>query len=321
MIDTAPRPERYFFVVILPNPACDDISLVMDTTILRTFISILDEGSFSAAARRMGISRSLCSKYISDLEADLGARLLTRTTRALRPTALGIEYAQHIREVLNRLDNANEMVRSASGHPAGALKIGAPSAYVHKVFHPHILRFMDDHPDIQMEMVLDDGVTNLVAGGFDAMIRIGILGDSTLHARKLHEAAILLVASPDYLERQGVPGCPADLSQHSCLHYTNLRGSGTWPMRCGEQTFHQKVQPVFSTNNTELLQSLAVSGKGIALLPRFIVAEDLEAGRLVQLLTNFTQPDIPVNLVYPTGKLMTAAMRSFLDFTSHLRLT
>ena len=293
----------------------------MDTTILRTFISILDEGSFSAAAKRMGISRSLTSKYISDLEADLGARLLTRTTRALHPTALGIEYAQHIREVLNHLDHANEMVRSASGHPAGALKIGAPAAYVHKVFQPHILRFMDDHPDIQIEMVLDDGATNLIEGGFDAMIRMGILGDSTLHARKLHEEAILMVASPDYLDRQGIPDSPMDLSRHSCLHYTNLRGSGTWPMRCGDQTFHQKVQPVFSTNNTELLKSMAVSGKGIALLPRFIVAEDLGAGRLMPLLNNFSLPDIPVNLVYPSGKLMTAAMRSFLDFTTHLRLS
>lgn len=292
----------------------------MDTTVLRTFISILDEGSFAAAARRMGISRSLCSKYIADLEADLGARLLSRTTRALRPTTLGLEYSQHIREVLRRLDSANEMVRSASGHPSGALKIGAPAAYVHKVFHPHILRFMDAHPDIQMEMVLDDGVSDLIAGGFDAVIRIGILEDSTLHARKLHEASIMLVASPEYLARQGTPESPAELPRHSCLHYTNLRGSGTWPMRCGKEMFHQKVQPVFSTNNTELLHSLAVGGKGIALLPHFTVAEDLQAGGLVALLTEFSLPDIPVSLVYPTGKLMTAAMRSFLDFATHLEL-
>lgn len=298
----------------------ENISSAMDITVLRTFISILDEGSFAAAARRMGISRSLCSKYISDLEADLGARLLSRTTRALRPTAIGLEYSRQIREVLRQLDGANEMVRDASAHPAGALKIGAPASYIHKLFQPHLMRFMDNHPDIRLEMVLDDGVTDLIGGGYDAVIRIGFLEDSTLHARKLHEAGILLVASPGYVERHGEPVAPSDLTRHSCLHYTNLRGPGTWPLRCGKEVFYQKVQPVFSTNDTELLHSLAVGGKGVALLPHFTIADDLEAGRLLPLMTNFALPDIPVNLVYPTGKLMTGAMRSFLDFATHLRL-
>lgn len=293
----------------------------MDTTILRTFISILDEGSFSSAARRMGISRSMCSKYISDLEQDLGARLLTRTTRAVRPTALGLEYSNRVREVLRHLDNANEMVRNASGHPAGPLKIGAPASYTHKILLPHVMRFMDEHPDIQLEMALDDGKSDLIGEGYDAVIRIGHLDDSTLHARKLNEATIFLVASPDYLKKNGFPEEPSDLTHHDCLHYTNLRGAGTWPLRDGNKTIYQKVQPFFSSNNTDLLHSLAVSGRGIALLPGFTISDDMSAGKLVPLMTNYALPDIPVNLVYPSGKLMTAAMRSFLDFITRIDIS
>lgn len=292
----------------------------MDTTVLRTFVSILDEGSFAAAARRMGISRSLCSKNISDLELDLGARLLTRTTRSVRPTALGLEYSQRIREVLAQLDAANEMVRKATEQPAGLLRIGAPEAYTHKVLLPYILRFMDENPDIKLDLALDDQRTNLTEKGFDAVIRIGYLEDSTLHARKLHEATIFVVASPDYLEKNGYPEEPADLAHHDCLHYTNIRGAGTWPLRDGEKMIHQKINPIFSSNNTELLHAMAVNGRGVALLPEFTISDDIVAGKLVPLMRNYALPNIPVSLIYPSGKLMTAAMRSFLDFATRLSI-
>lgn len=293
----------------------------MDTTVLRTFITIIDEGSFAAAARRMGISRSLCSKYISDLELDLGARLLTRTTRSVRPTALGLEYSQRIRDVLQQLDAANEMVRDATGQPAGQLKIGAPAAYTNKVLLQHILRFMDEYPDIQLDLALDDQRANLIEKGFDAVIRIGYLEDSTLHARKLHEARIFLVASPDYLEKNGYPQEPADLAHHDCLHYTNIRGAGTWPLRSDEKVIHQKINPIFSSNNTELLHALALNGRGVALLPEFTISEDVASGKLVPLMQHYALPAIPVNLVYPSRKLMTSAMRSFLDFATKLSVT
>lgn len=292
----------------------------MDIIVFRTFLSILDEGSFAAAARRMGISRSQCSKYVADLEADLGARLLTRTTRSLRATTVGQEYSQRIREVLRLLDAANEGVRAASGHPAGTLKIGSPIFYTLKVLQPHILRFMGEYPDIQLEIVLDDSTSDVVGDGFDAVIRIGYLEDSTLHARRVHEAAILLVASPDYVAAHGTPRDPADLLRHSTLHYTNLRGAETWPLRRGEDIIYQKINPVFASNNSEMLHSMAVNGKGIAMVPEVAVAEDLMTGRLVHLMPEYGIPDIPVNLVYPSNKLMTAAMRSFLDFFGQLKL-
>ncbi|MDB6177644.1 LysR family transcriptional regulator [Paracoccus sp. Z330] len=286
----------------------------METTILRTFIAIIDEGSFSAAARRMGISRSICSKYITDLEHDLGARLLTRTTRSVSPTAVGLEYSQRVREALRMMDAANEGVRAASGHPSGALKIGAPVGYTLKVLQPHILRFTQEYPEIQLEFVLDDGFSDLVSDSFDAVIRIGNLEDSTLHARKLDEAEILLVASPDYVAAKGAPQEPADLLQHDCLHYTNLRGTGTWPLRRSGQVIFQRVQPVFAANNSEMLHQMALSGRGVTLMPKFAVAGDLEAGKLIPLMSDYRLPGIPIHLVYATGKLMTAAMRTFMEF-------
>ncbi|WP_295045346.1 LysR family transcriptional regulator [uncultured Paracoccus sp.] len=292
----------------------------MDISVFRTFVSVMDEGSFSAAALRMGISRSLCSKHVADLEADLGVRLLTRTTRKVTPTAAGLAFSRDLRDVLDRLDEATESVKAASRNPSGILKIGSPIFYTLKVLQPHLLDFMERYRDIQLQVVLDDGASDIVGQGFDAVIRIGNLQDSTLHARKLHSVRILLVAAPDYLDRNGRPERPADLLQHDCLHYTNLPGNNTWPLRRGSRTIRQMVRPSFSSNNTEMLHSMALSGRGVALLPEFLVREEVASGRLTALMGDYVLPDLPVNLVYPSGKLLTGAMRSFLDFVTRLRL-
>ena len=281
----------------------------MDISVFRTFVSVVDEGSFSTAALRMGISRSLCSKHVADLEAHLGVRLLTRTTRKVTPTPLGLSYSRDLREVLARLDAATESVKAASGNLSGTLKIGSPIFYTLKVLQPHLLDFMERHRDVQLQIVLDDGASDIIGDGFDAVIRIGNLKDSTLYARKLHTVRI------------GRPELPAYLLRHDCLHYTNLPGNLTWPLRRGSRTIRQPVRPSFFSNNTELLHSMAVNGRGLALLPEFIIRDDVEAGRLVILMPEYALPDLPVSLVYPSGKLLTGAMRSFLDFASKLQLS
>ncbi|MFV0385301.1 LysR substrate-binding domain-containing protein [Paracoccus sp. (in: a-proteobacteria)] len=293
----------------------------MDIPALRTFVAVIEEGSFAAAARRLGISRSMCSKHVADLEADLGTRLLNRTTRSVRPTALGLEYGDNIREVLDRLDIANDSVRTAAGNPAGVLKIGAPISYTLKILQPHLLRFMEEYPGIRLEMVLDDGTAEVVGDGFDAVVRIGDLADSTMYAIHLHDAMIVMVASPDYIARRGQPQKPADLLHHDCLHYTNLRGAETWPLRQNGEIIYQKIQPVFSSNNSDMLHSMAINGRGITLMPELAITEDLTSGRLARLMPEYSVNNLPVHLVYPSGKLMTGAMRHFLDFCARLRLT
>lgn len=304
-------------VFLLRPPVHDD---AMDISVFRTFVFVVDEGSFAAAAQRMGISRSLCSKHIADLEADLGVRLLARTTRKVTPTAIGVSFVDELRGILDRLDSATEAVRATTASRSGVLKIGSPIFYTLKVLQPHLLDFMERFRDIQLQVVLDDGASDIVGQGFDAVIRIGNLADSTLHARRIHSARIMLVAAPDYLARAGRPEVPADLLRHDCLHYTNLPGNLTWPLRRGSRTIRQTVKPSFSSNNTELLHSMALNGKGLALLPEFIIGDDVAVGRLEVLMTDYALPDLPVNLVYPSGKLLTGAMRSFLDFATHLRL-
>ena len=292
----------------------------MDITVLRTFLAIIDEGSFAAAARRMGISRSMCSKNIADLEQELGARLLVRTTRAVHTTPIGQVYADQLRDALARLDAANENVRAIAEKPTGMLKIGAPIAYTMKILQPHLLRFMEQYPDIQMQLQLDDGTSDVIGQGFDAVIRIGLLQDSSLIGRRIHHADLKIVASPGYVKEHGAPKSPEDLQQHKCLHYTILRRPDTWPLQRDGQTIYQKVVPVFSSNNSEMLLSMAANGKGIALLPDFLAKEELKSGTIVPLLSEFAVPGVPVSILYPPGKLLTAAMRTFLDFMARLRL-
>ena len=286
----------------------------MDTAVLQTYLHIVDEGSFAAAARRMGISKSLSSKYISDLEASLGARLLTRSTRSVRPTDVGLEYYAQVKDVLSRLEVANEAVRQVSQRAAGRLRVGTPISYTLKVLQPHVMRFVEEFPEVQLDLVLDDSCNDLVGDGFDAVIRVGELDDSGLFARRLHSARILVVASPEYLAEHGTPERPADLLNHRCLHYTNMRGSGTWPFQHGNEIIHQKIHPFFSSNNGEMIRAAALEGKGIAMGVDFMVTEDLAAGRLVQVMPEFSFPDLPVNMVYASSRNMTAALRAFLDF-------
>lgn len=184
----------------------------MDITVLRTFLAIIDEGSFAAGARRMGISRSMCSKNIADLEQELGARLLVRTTRAVHTTPIGQVYADQLRDALARLDAANENVRAIAEKPTGMLKIGAPIAYTMKILQPHLLRFMEQYPDIQMQLQLDDGTSDVIGQGFDAVIRIGLLQDSSLIGRRIHHADLKIVASPGYVKEHGAPKTPRTCS-------------------------------------------------------------------------------------------------------------
>ncbi len=288
----------------------------MDTAILQAYVHIVDEGSFAAASRRMGISKSLASKYIADLEADLGTRLLSRTTRSVRPTEIGTEYYRQVKEILSRLEEANETVRQVSKQARGRLRIGAPIYYTLSVLQPHVTRFVETYPEIQLELVLDDGRNDVIAEGLDAVIRIGELEDSSLLARRLRSASVLVVASPSYLAEHGRPMTPADLAGHRCLYYTNMRGAGTWPFRQNDEIIYQKVQPFFSSNNAEMIRLAALAGTGIAMAVDFMVAEDLEQGKLVQVLPEFTLPELPVSVVYPQSRGMTAAMRAFLDYLS-----
>lgn len=290
----------------------------MDTNVLKAYTLIVEEGTFSAAALRLGISKSMCSKYISDLEDSLGARLLTRSTRSVKPTAIGLEYYSRARRIIDLLAEATECAKLVSASTSGHLRIGSPVSYSLKALQPHIIQFLDRYPGIQLESILDDSKTDLVSGGFDAVIRIGDLDDSTMVTRRLHSARCLIVASPDYLDRHGTPENPADLSDHKVLHYTSSGGTATWPFQKDSEMVWQKVHPRFTSNNGEIIRAAALAGHGIAYLPEFLIIDELKAGTLVAIMTEFSRPDLPISVVYPSRKNASAALKAFLEFVPQM---
>jgi len=290
----------------------------MDTIILKAYALIVEEGTFSAAAKRLNISKSMCSKYISDLEESLGTRLLTRSTRSVKPTAIGVEYYNKARRILDLLEEANEYAKKASASTTGRLRIGSPVSYSLRALQPHILQFLDRYPGIQLESIFDDSKNDLITEGFDAVIRIGDLDDSAMVTRRLHSAKCLIVAAPDYLKSHGTPDQPSDLSGHMVLHYTNMSGTATWPFQKENEIVWQKVHPRFTSNNGEIIRAAALAGHGIAYLPEFLIRDDLDAGALVAVMTGFTRPDLPISIVYPSRKNASAALRAFLEFAPQM---
>lgn len=286
----------------------------MDTNILQTYVHVVEEGSFAAAARRMGISRSQASKYIADLEADLGTRLLQRSTRSLRMTDLGQRYYDRVRRILEDLRCANEDIREASSKVAGRLRIGVPKIYMMSTLQPVVSDFMLEFPEVTLDLVLTEGRSDLHQDGLDAAIMGGRLPDSTLFARRLHTVSAMMVASPAYLAEAGAPAAPEDLAERRCLHHSLISETTVWPlMRKGEVTW-QRVNAVLQANNWEMLRAAALSGQGISVLPESLIAEDLAAGRLVQVLADYPIQDVVIQLVYADARHATAALKAFIDF-------
>ncbi|MBW7057428.1 LysR family transcriptional regulator [Paracoccus bogoriensis] len=208
----------------------------MDIRALRAFAAIVEEGSFTAAARRLRLSKVMCNKLISDPEADLGARLLVRTTRAVRPNGAGAAFFAEIAGIL-------AACRASTQRPSGPLKLSAPVHYMLNVFQPHLLRFMREYPDIRLKTVLEDSRADLVRDGFDAIIRIGPLDDRALHVCHLHDVPITLVVSPAHIRDHGAPAHPAERRDHACRHYSNLHGSNTWPLSINGEVSYHKIKP------------------------------------------------------------------------------
>ncbi|WP_158617228.1 LysR family transcriptional regulator [Falsigemmobacter faecalis] len=286
----------------------------METNILQTYVHVVEEGSFAAAARRMGISRSQASKYIADLEQDLGARLLQRSTRSLRMTDLGQRYYDRVRPILDDLRCANEDIREASSKVAGRLRIGVPKIYMMTTLQPVLADFMEEFPDVTLDLVLTEGRSDLHQDGLDAAIVGGRLPDSTLFARRLHTVSAMMVAAPSYLAEAGFPAAPEDLAEMRCLHHTLISESGVWPLLRSGEVIWQRVNAVLQANNWEMLQTAAVSGQGITVLPVSLIADDLASGRLVQVLADHPIEDVVIQLVYADARHATAALKAFLDF-------
>lgn len=282
---------------------------------MEAFVSVVDQGGFTDAARKLGMSKSAVSKHVSALEGRLGARLLNRTTRRVNPTEIGLAYYDRARQVLHGAAEADEMVNAMQTAPRGALRVSAPVSFGISQLSGVVGDFLNAYPDVSVNMVFDDRFVELVAEGFDVAIRIGQLEDSSLRARKLAESNIFLVASEAYLNANGRPKTIEDLSNHVLLHYSNLSTGNFWRLRTksGEER-HVRVGGRLTANNGESLRRAAESGLGIALVPAFILGTALEEGQLERVLPELELDMLGVYAVYPPGRFTQPKLRAFIDF-------
>ena len=281
---------------------------------MRTFVTVVRHGSFSAAARELAMSPQLVSKYVARLEDRLGVLLFNRSTRRLSLTEAGHAYGERCRQVLDDIDE----MESAIGRP------GCPPARYAAHQRAHVLRrhpprpgggrIPVSHPDVHVEMQMSDRVVDVVAEGFDLAVRIGKLEESALVARQLAPCRLVVCASPGYLDRHGEPATPAELEQHNCLVYSYYSTRGDWSFeRNGERnTVH--VDGSFVANNGDAVTQAAIAHMGIILQPTFIVGKALRDGRLKIVLGNYALPDLGVYAVYAHRHYLSAKVRTFVDF-------
>lgn len=281
---------------------------------LRAFVKVVENGSFAEAGRQLRLSRSAVSKYIAELEESLGVQLLNRTTRHASPNENGQLYFERALVILSEIDAADQAVASQQATPRGLLRINAPMSFGTIRLGPALGDFMIKYPEIQLQLVLSDDLIDPVEGGFDVTLRIAELESSSLIARKITPMPRLICASPDYLQRHGAPAHPEDLRKHHTLTYGFLLTGNQWKLT-GEDGVHW-IQPAWSlcVNNAEVLRDVAVKGRGIALIPKFIAEEALESGQLRTILDAFQAPPLTLYAVYPSTRHLSIKVRLFIDF-------
>lgn len=278
------------------------------------FIKVVDTGSFTAAADRLGLSKSVVSRRVAELEDRLGARLLNRTTRRLSLTEVGSAFHERCARILADLDEAERAVADLHAAPRGRLRVNAPVSFGVMHLAPAIAAFLERHPAIDMEIDLNDRYVDLVDEGYDLAVRIGRLRDSSLIARRLAPSRMVVCASPAYLERRGVPAQPEDLVQHNCLIYSNVPTAEQWTFRCGAQTRSVRITGTLRTGNGDLLREAAMAGVGIAVLPTFLCGDALASGALFSVLPDAHVAESTVFAVYPQNRHLSPKVRAFVDF-------
>jgi len=280
------------------------------------FAAVVDAGGFTAAARVLGLSKSAVSKHVSGLEDRLGVRLLARTTRRLSLTEAGARYVERCRRVVAEAEAAEAEVGLARDRPSGRLRVTAPVSYGMRRLADPVADFLADFPDLEIELVLNDRAVDLIEEGFDVAMRIGVLRDSTLIARRLAPIEVETAAAPAYLDRHGEPATPAELSGHACLGYSYLDGGTVWSFRGPAGPARRRFKPRLLANNGDVLAAAAVRGEGVVQMPRFILEDRIAAGQLRPILAAWRPPAHGLYAVYPAGRPLPAKTRAFIDFVA-----
>ncbi|RDK04095.1 LysR family transcriptional regulator [Paraburkholderia lacunae] len=289
----------------------------MDTLVsMKVFRQVVEVGSFVGAAERMEMSAAMASKHVMHLEQQLGARLLNRTTRRVAPTEAGREYYERLSQVLTELEEAEQVVGAASVVPQGRLRVSSLSAFGLSHVMAAVADYAAQYPQVTVDMTLSDRVVELIDEGFDVAIRASPSGlkSSSLIARQIATAHLVLCASPAYLRRHGTPKTVADLARHNYLQYAGVSPLEIAPAT-GNGTPRVRLTGNLIVNHLEAQRVIVLQGAGIAMLGTEVIGDDLAAGRLVPLLVDEVPPrELPIHVVYASRRHLSAKVRSFVDF-------
>ena len=285
-------------------------------TALRALRRVVELGSFTAAGNALGISHSIVSRQVRQLESQLGAQLLNRTTRRFALTAAGQEYYLASRDILDALDAADRAVAMHQAQPSGSLRINAPMAFGTLELASWLPDFSRQYPHIHIDLVCNDRIVDLIDDGFDVALRLARgLPDSTLVARQLASSRTLAVASPAYLDRHGHPATPQNLAQHNCLMYSSGDKPAQWSFTDGDGATHKvDVRGSLQANTSVALREAAMGGMGIAGAAAFIVRDALRSGQLVEVLPGYTLRPRTLYALYPHSRQLSPKVRVFVDF-------
>lgn len=281
---------------------------------MAVFARVVDAGGFSRAAESLGISKSAVSKQVSRLEDRFGTRLLNRTTRRLSLTEAGERVLEHSRRAVAEFEAAEAEVGAHRDTPSGLLRVSAGVSFGQSELAPRLAGFLAGCPDLSIDLVLNDRRVDLVEEGYDVALRIGVLQDSSMMARRIASVRSLTAAAPDYLAARGRPSVPADLAVHDCLGYSYLNGGGLWTFDGPSGQTRHRFTPRLMSNNGTALAAAAERGLGVVQMPSFIIGAAVRAGRLQEVLADHRKPDVGLYAVYPAGRPLAAKVRAFIDF-------
>ena len=282
---------------------------------IELFIRVVETGSFSKAAREIGITQPTATKAVAAIEQRLGTRLLHRSTRGLTLTEVGALYYEKCKLIAREIDEADNMATLLQSKVGGVLRISTSVAFGRRVMVPLVLRYMALHPEITIDLSVDDRYVNLVEQGVDLAIRMGPMADSSLGARYLGTNHWLMVATPSYLARRGTPGSAVDLAQHDCVIYSSVQGDDRWSLKtaAGERLSVQ-VKGSLRSNNLSAVLAAARAGMGLAVLPWYVARESLADGTVQQVLADYSLPEQEIHAVFPSPKLVPLKVTSFSSF-------
>jgi len=280
---------------------------------MRVFTAVVEAGSFAAAADKLDLSRGMTSRYVAQVEAHLGVRLLNRTTRRLSLTDAGQDYYQRAAQVLAMVEEAERAAAQGAAAPRGTLRINTSVGFGARHLGPAISDYLTRYPSVKVDVVLNDRVVDLVEEGFDVAVRIARRVDPGLVARPITRARLVACASPDYLRRHGIPKTPADLARHNCLTYAYSGPQNEWRFtrRGREQVI--KATGNLHGNNGDIISNAAAEGLGVIVQPTFLLHELLRTRRLVRVLAEWEVADSTIYAVYPSRQFLAPKVRAFID--------